>query len=214
METNFSAVLTGDFVNSRQMSQSQIADAFEQLENTANEINENKAWIVFERYRGDGWQLFIDQANLSIDLAIAITCALKALPHPAKTRISIGFGSASFVSKSIFDASGTAFTNSGDALENMAKDQLLAIDHTLGDVARAAINLLDFQMQHWTKAQSQAVYYKVTRRLIGITDQEIADKLNITRQAVQARLSSVGFRHLTSAVHHLEGAIIESWKNA
>ena len=213
MNASFAAVLTGDIVNSRNMPQDHVEAGLQCLRETSQTYQDDVIWftedlnILFTQHRGDGWQVYVSDARLAVDLALKMQTALKAHEFELSTKLAIGFGAATIPDGNLALAYGDAFIRSGDALDELPKGQLMHIDQTIGPAGPASIAMLDLHLQSWTKAQAEAVFYKIGDPLLGISDDHIATKLNVSRQAIQARLSSIGFRSIERALSDLKHAI-------
>ena len=96
-------------------------------------------------------------------------------------------------------ASGSAFFISGDHLDNMSKRRrLIVAGHGIGTWQNAVVLLADWMIGTWSGPQSEAV----ALTLLGDeTNEQMARRLGITRQAFEARLNGSGFQSLGEALH-------------
>jgi class 3 adenylate cyclase len=91
------AVLTGDLVASTRMPAPLRDGAFEALGGAARRI---AAWQGtgdagrFARFRGDGWQMVLADASLSLRACLFLRASLRTLDRRLDSRISIGVGRA------------------------------------------------------------------------------------------------------------------------
>lgn len=204
----FAAVLTGDFVGSRRDADA-LVQAMQVLRGFVADLPDDLHMTpVFDRYRGDGWQVLLPEAQPGLRVALRIIAALKrdaALP----TRIALGFGPAQLPSDhDLGAASGPAFLDAGDALSGMDRQQRLAIPRA-SDPAQSAygalVAFLDHESQGWTRGQAEALDKAL--RLSAPTQDEIATSLGVTRQAVQSRLSGTALAAITAALHAFESRL-------
>lgn len=81
-----------------------------------------------EMYRGDSFQVVVDNPELALSVAIALRAKLKAsTPDKSEVwdaRLSLGIGDVSFASGNILTSDGEAFRLSGRAFDNIGKKRL------------------------------------------------------------------------------------------
>jgi len=196
------AVCTGDLIGSRRGEPADVDRAMEALEAAAERVGH---WVGadtrFTRFRGDGWQLYLEQPGSSLLALLALIAHLRASGTGLETRIAIGFGRVERRGKSdLSDASGEAFSLSGHALDEMPRGSRIALAGP-GVVVRwhhAIFDLAFWAASRWTPDQAEAVSLALDpeRR----TQAEIADMLSISRQAVQQRLSGAGWDAVSGAI--------------
>lgn len=205
------AVLTGDVVASRKAGTDATDQAFRILAKTASELSEiADADTRFTRFRGDGWQLILGRAGWVLRACLMITADLRASGLGIETRISAGLGRYdTFGTANLSDATGPAFVISGHHLDLAPKRRrlLVAGGRTSDQLWQSAVfDLIEHQTAGWTASQAETVAIKL--RTGHLTHAEIADRLAISRQAVQIRLAGAGYSALESALaafEHLEG---------
>lgn len=197
------AVLTGDLVGSTAAGMEAVEKAMACLAQAAGMIayGEGKE-TRFTRFRGDGWQIYLDFPGLALRSCLFLRASLKASGSPMDTRISVGIGSvASVGTKDLSDAHGDAFLISGHGLDEMPRSRRLAIfqDHGTAPFFDAVFDLADFQTEKWSQAQAEAVAIALCADANG-TVEDMASTLGISRQAMQARLKGAGFHALQQAM--------------
>lgn len=208
----FSAVLTGDLVNSRGMSAAQVDAAMDTLEKAASDIADDmRIEACFARHRGDGWQVFLSEGHAGLRAALRLMACLTATHKGAATRIGIGLGPATVpTDRALAAASGPAFVQAGDSLADQDRATRLSLTPDAGDAFGAVSLLLGWQAQQWTAAQAQALYHAL--QFQPITQEEIADRIGgITRQAVQNRLSGTGLNAIEAALRAFEASVNKSF---
>jgi hypothetical protein len=154
----------------------------------------------FTRFRGDGWQILLDDPGLSLQAVVAIISHLTAADAGLETRIAIGFAPIDRVGTlDLSDASGEAFSLSGHALDSMTRGQRIALAGPA--VARwheALFGLTTWTANRWTGAQAEAVALLLGRK--DRTQADIALMLSISPQAVNKRLASAGWEAVAGAI--------------
>ncbi|MBV6635035.1 MAG: hypothetical protein KI788_03900 [Mameliella sp.] len=206
---DFASVLTGDLVASRRHGPEVLDKAMQVLERVSRDFGEDiGAKAVFQRHRGDGWQLFLPLAQPSLRAALRIQAALAAAGSLA-TRIGIGVGPAHIPDDGdLAAASGAAFHMAGDVLAGLARGTHLAvppIPGALGDAFGALMLFVDREVQGWNRTQGQALFEAL--RVQTPTQEDIAQKVGVTRQAVQSRLSGTALDALQKTLWVYENRI-------
>lgn len=117
-------VITGDLVNSTNIAvewRQTVVDALNACVTDFSPLTP----IKIEMYRGDSFQVVVDNPELSLTIAIAIRAKLRASTPEKKeiwdARISVGIGDVSFESDNIVTSDGEAFRLSGRAFDAMGK---------------------------------------------------------------------------------------------
>lgn len=203
------AVLTGDLVGSTGQPAGAVEAAMQAIRQAADGIT---AWqdpardTRFTRFRGDGWQILLDTASLSLRAAVVIQGRLIALG--LESRISIGIGPAeSLGTADLSDASGEAFELSGRGLDHMVDTARMAIDGTtVLEEDRMITDLLGERMGRWTAAQAEAAAMQLATPDRAPTLQEIGKTLGISAQAVNDRVRGAGCQAIASVLRRWEAA--------
>lgn len=203
----FSAVLTGDLVGSSKASPEDIERAMQCIANCFQPHN------LFTRFRGDGWQAYISDGGKGLWAMLRVSAKLRAVGG-LDSRISLGLGDAT-VGGDLASAFGEAFIASGHALSGMPKKARFAIGgQKVTPILRALIDMIDDRMRTWSREQTEAAALAMDSVPMP-TQQDIADRLGITRQAVASRISSAGFTSIDSALRAFYTEFHgEAWTNA
>ena len=176
------AVLTGDLMHSQDVADTQAY--LEALKRVLDAVTQRYASST-ETYRGDGFQVVLDQPSQAFDCALAIRAGLIALSPAGErwdARIAVGIG-ASGEGKQY----GEAFVLSGQGLDGMKKLTLgvFSDDPTLLRCTGLVTEFVAAILDKWTVVESQA--YQA--HLVGVGDQQsIADALGKSRVAVTKAL--------------------------
>lgn len=196
------AAITGDLIRSRQADTAAINQSFAILADAASAFGAGHDLdLRFTRYRGDGWQMILTRPGLLLDAALYLIASLKAGQTGIATRLSIGVGPVETLgTRGLADASGPAFFFAGDQLDAMGRNRMIALTgQGIGAPQVAIIDLAEWIASGWTATQAEAVAISLEGRLV--RHEDIAEKLGITRQAVQSRLSGAGLSYFDNALY-------------
>lgn len=191
----------------------------------------------FTRYRGDGWQIYIENPGLGLSAVLFIWASLIAAEN-LPSRMAVGLGSApdklgtnntesrgrpgippvsrkplthigfrdeerpKFYERELEGLSGMlgeAFIASGRALDMMKLSQRIALSGEGVDALHKRLfSMIDERITEWSFEQAEAMALAFAPE--GHTTQiAMAQHLNVSRQAVAARLQSGGYFQLSSA---------------
>lgn len=193
----FHAVLTGDLVGSTEAGRQAIDSAIARLEQTAQNIGSDTR---FTRYRGDGWQIFLDDPGDGLWAMLYIHACLRA-NRGLESRMALGIGEAYGLGEtSLTIAGGSAFLTSGRTLDEMKGGQLIALatrvyrrdgQESTDKLHLRLIAMLDDRLRNWSPEQAEVMALELDPGGAP-TQKEMAEQLGITRQAVAARLRAAG----------------------
>ena len=205
-EPTMPAVLTGDLIRSTRLGGRAVDFSLAALDHGADEI---EGWGLgatrFTRYRGDGWQVYLSAAGQVLRASLFLAACLRAAETGLRTRIGAGVGAVDRLDDDLARASGAAFVRSGRALDAMPRTRWLAIDGVgAGPWPGAVVDLADWIAARWSREQAEAVALALDPS--EPPQAEIADRLGVSRQAVQARLAGAGFQALGTALAAFEAA--------
>ena len=127
---------------------------------------------------------------------------LNMRPLFSDSRISIGIGETEDIGKKISMTSGEAFILSGRALDEYKAKQTFGIytNDKFAEELKTESILLDFILSKTTTAQSEVIMWK----LLGYTENEISDTLQINQSAVNQRSNGAGWYSIDSLVQRFE----------
>lgn len=195
------AVLTGDLINSTDAGQIAIDAAMGAIEAVAlNEGRISKQDIRFERFRGDGWQIYSSNPTRAFRLTVLILASLRCRPPLPRTRISVAVGPISALpTQGLASASGEAFTVSGRELDSMpGREHLTFRSHGPGAAWKTAFfTYLKWQSDRWSPEQAEAI--ALTFRTDPPQPKKLHEELGISRQAFGARLDGAGYEPVWEA---------------
>jgi hypothetical protein len=196
------AVLTGDLVGSTSAGPVAIDRTFAVISQAANHLSQRIGERShFSRFRGDGWQMLIYSQNFSLYACIYIVATLRATLGAVPTRIAVGIGTIDRYPSTVLEtAYGEAFIESGRCLDAMPHAKRLAIagDRFVKPWHRAILDLVEWQTGRWSPQQAEAVALSLEHD--GKPQEILGSLIGISRQAMQARLSSAGRSSLDEAL--------------
>ena len=188
------AILTGDIVGSAKSAEKQIwlvrlKRAMKQLESLCILNKDN-----WEIYRGDSFQLSLEEPKQALRAVLVIRAALKALPlfeeMDMDVRISIGIGVRDFEGDRVSESDGPAYHYSGHGLDEIEKDERRLIIKSdwpdLDDEMRVNLSLAEVILSNWSAASAEVCWHLFRE---DITQKELAVKLGISQPAVNKRIA-------------------------
>jgi hypothetical protein len=200
-------VFTGDIVESSALSAERLDDVMTCLDGLSDDISawNNGAIAAFGRRGGDGWQLAVNASEHDLRSTLYLQSSLMALDPEVQSRIAVATGKGTMPDGPDADpnsAHGPAFNASGRLLETLARNTLLA--HAAGGPLDATYRLADHIAQGWTQAQARAVAAMLPP---GTGPRRVAaDRLGISRQAIDQALHAAGYPALQDALTLLEAS--------
>ena len=208
---NEHAVITGDIINFTQLDkrsrQTLIKDAKKLM----------KSWVKkpedAEVFRGDSYQLILDDVNDALSRSIQLICWFKKQKDyqntlPLSTRISVGIGKIAYAGKSVLDSDGEAFHLSGRSFDKMGDGELLTINTTDEAVNKQIEIILVFVNQivnQWNTNQAEVIYLLKE----GYTQQNMANKLGIMQGAVNNRLKAAKWKEVDKGITYISKLITQ-----
>lgn len=211
------AVLTGDLIASTTAAPAMVDRAMQALAEAARTLGHWAGHDTrFTRFRGDGWQIYLEKPELALRATLFLTAWLRACDAGLATRIAVAIARHDHLGASgLSGASGPAFERSGRALDTMQRSETVILDATPDSPSpesppsperpwqAAVLALAHWQAGHWSREQAEAMVLALSPE--APTQDQIALTLGITRQAVQARLKGAGLRALQPALAAFEG---------
>lgn len=181
------SILTGDIINSRNTNSNSWMPL---LKETLNSIGKTpKTWEI---YRGDSFQIEIEQPENALFFAIKLKAVLKQIKN-LDVRIGIGIGKKNNDHNNITEGNGEAFIFSGKAFDSIVKKQNLAIktdDEQFNEIMNSSIALALLTMDNWTTNSAEfAVKYLSNK---STTQKMLAKELNISESSASERRKRAG----------------------
>jgi hypothetical protein len=190
------AILTGDLVGSTSAASGAVDATLRIISDCADQIG--KA-ADFTRFRGDGWQVRVNQPGDCLWACLLILARLRADPRALGCRIAVGIGEEYPTdARDLSAAMGPAFTASGRALDRMKPTNLLALDGLpkVDPFRKLAFTVAAELASRWSTSQAEAMALKLDPESPAderLSNEAIAQRLGITRQAVDARLRAADY---------------------
>ncbi len=198
-----SAVLTGDFVRSRDAGPDGLEAGFAALRRAVAEAEPWAGDLRLTRYRGDGWQCLVADARWGLRAALLCAAHLRA-ETPLESRIALGLGPiTSRGTNDLSNADGPAFHRAGQTLEAMKRNRRLSLaSEDAPPLAPALVTLTDALTRGWTAAQAEALIPLLPPS--APAQKAVAETLGITAQSLSDRLDAAGWPYLEDALSEVE----------
>ncbi len=203
------AVLTGDVVKSSAMAPRKLDLLFREMSRAVEVVQD---WpdlkAKFERYRGDGWQLVLNQPKLALRVALFLRATLRSNLEGFETRIAVGVGGAGNLKWDALGASeGEAFLLSGHLLDELKNPWLmdLRVSPDIGahkDLLEAVFGLCDAVAFGWTPRQASVM--RLSLMMESSSQHSIAGHLDISQSTVAEHFKKGGGRAITRALEAFE----------
>lgn len=143
---------------------------------------------LFEIYRGDSFQLEIEDCSKSFQAAVYLKSCIKSIKG-FDVRLSIGIGKKTYQGNTVSESNGEAFIYSGEIFETLKKDkQNLKIktnNSKLNEEMNLYFKLALIAMDNWTTNSAEIV--KLTLEHPNKIQEELAKLIGISQDAVSKR---------------------------
>ena len=182
------SVITGDIIGSRQQKSKHWVEDLKKILSTFGEMPGQ-----WEIYRGDEFQVEINNPEEALLAAILIKAHLRAIKSDA--RMSIGFGDKTHNAEKVSESNGTAFIHSGELFETLKKQKVtlamrtgdLFFDEKMNLMLRLALTFMD----NWLVQSAEFVAVAIENP--GLSQEELGQKLGINQAAVSRRQKRAQF---------------------
>ena len=123
------AVITGDIINSTAIPIEQRPQLLQVLDRIVSDLK-HLCSMKYEVFRGDSFQILIDQAEYALLVAVLVRAGLRMnTPKNSRlmwdARIAVGVGNVEFIADQIVTSDGEAFQLSGRAFDELGKQHLV-----------------------------------------------------------------------------------------
>ena len=183
------AVITGDIINSRLSSAAEWQPI---LKNILKQYG--KEPLHWELFRGDSFQLDLSPGDALL-AAIHIKAGRKQLSN-LDVRIAIGIGTQDKKSPRITEATGPAFTRSGECFDQLKK-QTLAIaspDESFDEIMNMVIIMATLVMDNWSTTVASVILKMIENP--EKSQQEIAAQIKKSQSTISEALKRGGFEEV------------------
>lgn len=211
--TKMNAVVTADVIGSTKLSFEgedlvikAIYDTFGANSNLRTNVDESSFTIT----RGDSIQIELEDVTKALQTALLLKAAINKITllgnrRPSfDARIAIGIGEVAGRRKNVNESTGDAYTNSGRTLDSMKKNKRTFAIKTGIDELDAELEtefkLLEVIMSGWVITSAEVLYWT----LMGLNENEISVKLNITQSAINQRKKTAGWSGIESLLERFE----------
>lgn len=163
-------------------------------------------------FRGDGFQLGLENPEDALLVAILIRAGLKSDELKLEARIAIGLGEIDFLKPNILESDGEVFRLSGRLLDQLKKEKTrLALDSPYPDLnAEMSVSLkfLGLVLDNWSQADAETAWLSWLEEL---TPKQIEQRLNISQPAVSKRKSSARLEEISLLVERFK-TLVKSYE--
>ena len=176
------SIITGDIIESQKV---KTIDWIEDLKELFNHFGaESTDWEI---YRGDSFQIEINDPKEALWAAIRIKAFLKSKKMDA--RMGIGIGSKPKSNLKISERSGKVFIHAGQVFDSLKKDKITMgiktsnsiVDETLNLMLQLALTIMD----NWPQQSAEYVFAAIENPTL--TQKELGLILNIQQASVSRR---------------------------
>ncbi|WP_035649119.1 hypothetical protein [Flavobacterium sp. ASV13] len=182
------SVITGDIIGSRQQKSNHWVEDLKKI--LAPFGATPSQWEV---YRGDEFQIEVNNPEDALLTAILIKARLRAIKSDA--RMSIGFGDKTHTAEKISESNGSAFINSGELFDTLKKQKVtlalrtgdLAFDEKMNLMLQLALTFMD----SWLVQSAEFVALAIENP--SLSQEELGQKLGINQAAVSRRQKRAQF---------------------
>ena len=199
------SIITGDIINSREIDPVIWLDPLKALMKEWGKTP--KTWEI---YRGDSFQVEINQPQFALLAAIRIKACIKSI-EKLDVRMGIGIGEKSYNAQKITEANGEAFINSGETFEELKKlKQHLAIRSPwpkLDAELNLMFRLASIALDKWSTATAQIVAASIVNRTL--SQKELGDKMGRTQSTISEAQKRAHYDEIMELLDFYEECITE-----
>lgn len=187
------AIITADIINSRKLNSQELwmQPLKEFLNNTIGKSPEK--WEIF---RGDYFQVEIDNPEKALNIALRIKTLIKKIEtnytkrsSDIDVRIAIGIGTKDYVASRVSESNGQAYILSGEKFEKLKKEKInLSIQTPWIDFDKEMnlyLKLAAISMDKWSISSSEIIFMALENS--NKTQSEIGFELGIEQNSVSGR---------------------------
>ena len=196
-------VISGDIIKSQKIPKQQYDAMLYQLEQSLRAIcDKTSLWTI---YRGDAFQLQINQSEQLIKTAIIIYLHLKSAGY--ELRQSMALGEVDNPRSDIKTATGSAFVLSGQGLDKIANQRftLQIAKPPLDEGFSLNLAFVDTLLSKITQKQANALYVYLTQA--DNSHAALAKELNTSRENVTKLLNLANYQLIERFIVHAKQVI-------
>ena len=197
-------VITADIVHSSQISAEKrkaLLDTLKKVEKDLQKFCE----IHIEVYRGDSFQVLVNEAGKVVLCAVLIRAMLKSKSWDA--RMSIGIGDVSYLNEHVTQSDGEAFWLSGRNFDDIGKSRLRITTPEKGINEELVLTsaFADDIISNWSTKQAACIYQTLAG---GLNRKELAEQTGTTVQNIGKTLRAAKESLIVAFIKRCEYLII------
>ena len=206
-------VITGDIVGSSQIKPELRGDLLTCLSSMQVELQCVSPFRM-EMYRGDSFQLLVDDPSVTTKIAILLRAGLIAhTPNKNEglwdARISVGIGTIDFMSENIVTSDGQAFSYSGSQLDSIGKHRLSVKTpwEDVNEELEVSTAFVDDIITGWSAKQAGMIYLSIREKrpkkdIAEITATSVQNVRNVLSAAKESLIKKYIDRNAEIIVGH------------
>lgn len=205
------AVISGDVIKSQHIPKHNYDAMLYQLDQSIRAITEDKhnQGII---YRGDAFQLQINQPAQVCNVAVLLYLHLKASGY--EVRQSLAIGEIDNARADIKTATGSAFTLSGRSLDEIHNQRFIfsSVIEPTNEGLTLSLAFIDVLLTKMTQKQANALYVYLTSK--NNQHSELAKQLQTSRENVTKLLNLGHYQLVERFLHYAEKTIADTLSGA
>jgi len=204
-----SGVITGDIVNSSQLSEEEHKTCLHQIEQMISKLNDSFD-ARGDVFRGDEFQVFVPNPKNALRCAVLLRLTLMTSVKSADARVSVGIGEYKDIEDELRKtARGEAFELSGRTLNNMEEERLkvtLPKTNELKLETQLLVKYLDFIITGLSEKQAEVLLPRILSP--ELTQEKLSEKTGIKRRSLASRLQRSNATLILDTLDVLENTLI------
>lgn len=186
------AVITADIVNSTKIEETNRYLLVDELDNIIQDLKRLSS-LRCEMYRGDSFQVLVDDVKYCLEIAVLIRLGLKKSNLLKNTkldaRMAIGVGDVSYEHEQVILSDGEAFRLSGRTFDKLNKRRLLIATNIndMDEPLNVMLAFIDELLEGLSYTQSKYLYDSL---LYNMSQMELANVYNTSQPNIAKHLKS------------------------
>lgn len=186
------AVITADIVNSTKIEETNRYLLVDELDNIIQDLKRLSS-LRCEMYRGDSFQVLVDDVKYCLEIAVLIRLGLKKSNLLKNTkldaRMAIGVGDVSYEHEQVILSDGEAFRLSGRTFDKLNKRRLLIATNIndMDEPLNVMLAFIDELLEGLSYTQSKYLYGSL---LYNMSQMELANVYNTSQPNIAKHLKS------------------------
>lgn len=186
------AVITADIVNSTKIEETNRYLLVDELDNIIQDLKRLSS-LRCEMYRGDSFQVLVDDVKYCLEIAVLIRLGLKKSNllknRKLDARMAIGVGEVSYEHEQVILSDGEAFRLSGRTFDKLNKRRLLIATNIndMDEPLNVMLAFIDELLEGLSYTQSKYLYDSL---LYNMSQMELANVYNTSQPNIAKHLKS------------------------